>query len=733
MIPTTAQPRVKTAVFAVVLAAKRLIGYGVSASTSHGVGPQSIARRLWNNVRAILVLVLASTLPGNGLCAEPSATIPVPAASGGESDAESALKSCHGVACGDVHSPDRTIRAALDLSDGVPTYSVWRLGRRIVSASALQLELKEPFEGGFTLDDCLRESRNSDWQPIYGERRRIPDRYEALTVQVTEKGSRHRQLQIELRAYNEGIAFRYRIPAQTQADGWHITQERSEFRFEKGCKAYPIFSTEQTFSATPVNLDSLRAGAHTPLSIQLSDGFASVLEAFAENYPRMRLDKTPDGALVTQLRGPVAAKAPFASPWRVVLLGANEGRLIENEHLVLTLNPPCTMADTSWIIPGKTISNEGTAPLETTALKKVVDFAATNGFRYLQLDWGWYGTETTWSDEDRNTFRKTVPELAKNEDWPPNTVANPFQVAKGLVPYRPDWKQVTNVDLEMSELIRYAKDRNVGVCLYVEAGTTLPAHDMEKLFSTYQRWGVAGLKPGFVRYGRQENTEWIRRMVRTAADHHLWLCIHDEHVPDGMERTYPNLMISEGGGGQEGGHPVCQDVMLPFTRCLAGPFDYTPGIYTKGRSHAHMLAFYVVYYGPASTMRGGYAAWNGATGPEKGGAELEFLRRAATTWDETIVLDAHIGQRIVVARRSGDTWFLGGMTGDEPQTVDVSLEFLTVGRKYLAQVWSDEPSAATATAEWIPTKAESKTVSANDRLRLEMAKAGGCVAIFTPQ
>ena len=387
--------------------------------------------------------------------------------------------------------------------------------------------------------------------------------------------------------------------------------------------------------------------------------------------------------------------------------------------------------DTSWIQPGKTISNEGSAPLQMDDLKKIVDFAGPNGFRYLQLDWGWYGTETRWSKEQVEAYRRFVPEKLQKTNWEANTLADPAAVAKGFVPYRPSeqWKNnYTVVDLDVPGLVQYCRQHEMGLCLYVEAGTTLRGQDMDKLFARYQEWGLAGLKPGFVKYGQQEDTQWIRRLVDTAAKHHLWLCIHDAYVP---ERTYPNLFIVEGGGGQEGRHPVRQDVMLPFTRCLAGPFDYTPALYTRGRSHAHMLAFFVVYQGPTQVVRGGYPAWNGATGPGRGGAELEFLRRVPATWDETKVLNAQIGQQIIVARRHGDRWFLGGMTGDTAQTVKLPLDFLAPDRSYVATIYSDDPAAAND--GWCPTKRETKNVTSASTLTVAMEKAGGCVAIFEPR
>ena len=516
-------------------------------------------------------------------------------------------------------------------------YSVTLGGRAVIEASRLSLVLDDGAPpAALSIVGHRRSRRAADWKPLYGERAVVPDRFEALTVDLASPGPRERRLSIELRAYDEGVAFRYAFPKD--AAPATIREERSELRFARGSVAWPIYWAEETFPTEPVPLDRLKPGAHTPLTVRTPGGFASVLDADVADYPRMRLDPAAEGALVTRLLGPAATKPGFVTPWRVVLLGADEGRLVENEHLVPTLNPPCAIADTSWIRPGKTISNEGSAPLETGALVRVVDFAADNAFRYLQLDWGWYGTEWTWTDADRDAFRKKVPAYASRTDWVPNTFADPSKVGRGPVPYRPDWEMVTDVDLDLPALVRHGKERSVGVALYVEAEHTLRGvADLDRLFATYQEWGVAGLKPGFVPVGTQEDTRWIRRLVETAARHRLWLCIHDAHVPDGMERTWPNLFISEGGGGQEGNHPASHDVTLPFTRNLAGAFDYTPRLYTEGKSHAHMLAFLVVYYGPAQTVRGGYPAWHGDGSPGRGGDEIEFLRRVPVTWDETRV------------------------------------------------------------------------------------------------
>ncbi len=307
-----------------------------------------------------------------------------------------------------------------------------------------------------------------------------------------------------------------------------------------------------------------------------------------------------------------------------------------------------------------------------------------------------------------------------------NTYADPTKVAKGRVPYRPDWKDFhTVVGLDLPELVKVARERGMGVCLYMH-GDVLRAHDMDKLFALYQSWGLAGLKPGFVRYGSAEQTDWIRSMVEAAARHHLWLCVHDAHVPDGMERTFPNLMINEGGGGQEGNHPVRQDVIMPFTRCLAGAFDYTPHIYHKGKSHAHGVAFFVVFHGPTAVVRGSIKEF-ASSGPNRIGPEAEFMRRVPMNWDETRVLDARVGHHIVTARRNGGVWYVGGMTGEEPYTAPVTLDFLTPGKSYTATIFRDGDAEAEG---FRPAVKEVRTVRAGDSLNIPMAKAGGLAVIL---
>ncbi|HRR34107.1 MAG TPA: glycoside hydrolase family 97 N-terminal domain-containing protein [Kiritimatiellia bacterium] len=623
-----------------------------------------------------------------------------------------------------VVSPDGTLEARVELRDGQPLLALAYRGTTVLEPSPLGVTLKPSFAGGFERAGQTRDSVDTAWTPVWGERAPIPDRYRSLTLTLKERGPLARPLVLEFRAYNEGLALRYRLSG---ADGalWQLEREDTAFRFPTGSAAFAIPWTEDTFPQDPIPVTALTKNAMMPFTVRLAGGaYASVLEAAVIHYPRAMLSKREGSAVGITLLGKAEGAADAATPWRVVLVGDNEARLIEHAHLVQTLNPPCALSDTAWIQPGLTISDHYNCLLQMNDLKRVIDVAHTNGFRYLQLDWGWYGTEWTWTDADRKKFLEVNPSWTNDLGWVTNTYANPYTVAKGRVPYRPDWKSHTVVDFDMQELVRYARERGMGLCLYMH-GDVLRAHDLDQLFATYAAWGIAGLKPGFVRYGSAGQTDWIRSLVAAAARHKLWLCIHDAHVPDGMERTYPNLMINEGGGGQEGNHPVRQDVLLPFTRCLAGPFDYTPHIYHKGKSHAHGIAFFVVYPGPTAVVRGGVKEF-ATTGPNRIGPEAEFLRRVPMNWDETRVLDAKIGHHIVTARRRGDVWYIGGMTGDSAYTAPVVLDFLAAGLRYTATIFRD---GDTETDGFRPAVKETRTVLRGDRLDLHMARSGGLAVI----
>lgn len=627
-------------------------------------------------------------------------------------------------------SPDGEVSA--DVSAGAEglVAAVSCAGRVLATVELSGPVLYRPFEGGFAVEKVDAVGASTSWKPVWGDRAEVRDAWNGAVYTLREQGGARRALQVEVRAYGEGFAARYVLPFGESEGEWDVLGERTAVHYPAGAAAWAIHGTEDTFPEAAIPLKDLKGRNMLPLTVEVPGaGVCSLLEAHCVHYARVKAESLgADGVrLAVQGSGSSKGRGRFEMPWRALVCAPNAARLIENATLVLNLNPPCAIADTSWIKPGITVSNEGNCQILQDRLEEVGELAARGGFKYLQIDWGWYGTEWAWTEKEREQWAKLRPDLASDPDWRRNTAGRPWGAAKGLVPYHPAWKDnVTRVDLDIPRLVSFLKARGMGLCLYVN-DSTLRADELDALFAEYEKWGLAGLKPGFVRYGDAASTDWNRRLVETAAKHRLWLCIHDAHVPDGMERTYPNLMLCEGGGGQEGNHPVRQDVTLPFTRCLAGPFDFTPTLFDAKKTHCHAVAFLLAYPGPSAVLRGRTdMQFSEKGGPGAFGPELEFVKRLPMTYDETRVLDAKIGGHLVVARRKGGVWFLAGMTGAAPHTAKIDLGRLGLDAPGRLTLFRDGEGAGNA----CPAVRETRTVGPKDALEVPMSAAGGFVAIL---
>ena len=621
-----------------------------------------------------------------------------------------------------VVSPDGRTAFSFGLREGVPVVSVTADGK---SAFEMTVGL---VEGKFSVLDAERRTVDTSWKPVWGVRAEYPDRYGELRVRLANAGEKRPVAALTLRAYDEGFAVR----AEAEANVYSlnaIDREATEWRFPKGSAAWCIARTEATFDADPTELSALDPSAswRMPFTLRIPGcGYASVLEANVQSAPRSWLRCEKGVLRPVWAAGTLEGRGWLRSPWRAVVLGRTAGELIERSHLVLNLNDPCAIADTSWIRPGLSECDMGVATLKNDDLVGAIPTMKKLGVRYGQVDWGWYGTEFAWNDDERTTFERIHPELKdllSNGEWRENTKADPLTAAKGFVPYHPYWPYDCHrhdVDFDPVRIASALRAEGMGLCLYIH-GDVLEKHDLDQLFATYASWGVAGLKPGFVSYGSQRATDFLRKLAATAARHRLWLDIHDEHIPDGFERTYPNVMISEGGGGEEGGHPVRQDVVLPFTRCIAGPFDYTPNFFNAKRTHAHAGAMLLVYPGPTAVMRG-----NPVKAMASDPSLFDFVRALPFDYDETHVLDDRIGHAVAVARRRGSTWYVAGLAGERPADFSHALDFLPQGGTCELRLWRDDSEGDLSS----PARFETRRVSAADNLTVRMSVGGGFCAII---
>jgi alpha-glucosidase len=404
----------------------------------------------------------------------------------------------------------------------------------------------------------------------------------------------------------------------------------------------------------------------------------------------------------------VETKAPFKTPWRVLMIGDTPGRLIES-NMILNLNPPSQIADTSWIRAGKsawdwwsgdTATGVSFTPgMNTSTLKHYIDFASDSGFPYMLIDAGW---------------AKPTPR-AKEGDY-----ADPADITQ------------FNPAVDLPELLRYAKEKHVGIWLWSH-WTSIDKY-MDQAFPLFEQWGVAGVKIDFMNRDDQWMVDWYRRVVEKAAAHHLMIDYHGAFKPDGLRRTYPNLMTREGVMGKEYSKwsarvsPV-HNTTLPFTRMLAGPMDYTPGAFNNtnrenfiGRNvmpmslgtRAQELALYVVFESPLEMVSDYPEAYQGQK-------DFDFIKQVPTTWDEVRVIDGLPMKYISLARRSGTDWYVGSLTNWDERDSKVPLDFLGNG-KYVAEIYADASDAASHPTHTLITR---RAVDKGTVLEIHMVSGGG--------
>jgi alpha-glucosidase len=372
---------------------------------------------------------------------------------------------------------------------------------------------------------------------------------------------------------------------------------------------------------------------------------------------------------------------PFATPWRAVVTGSTHAELVDNAELVLSLAPATALADTSWIRPGKAFRCQ----LTTAGGMAGVDFAVARGMQYIEYDDGWYGDASHSTDAT-----KPIPEI------------------------------------DLPSVLSYAAGKGIGVILYVDRRA---AGSPDSLFDLYKGWGVAGVKLGFINDGTQAMTNQITNWVRTAAGHELLIDLHDDVRPFGYERTYPNWISLEGVRGNERFPTASHNVTLPFARNIGGPMDYTI-CYGQSRNrttNAHQMAMAAVYYQPLAFLYwydqpskyAGTAGWPG----------LPWFDAVPTSWDQSRALAGSIGRYVAVARRKGNTWYLGAMTDESARTLSLPLSFLGSGT-WTATVYADGTPGASPYQT--PVAVSTRTVTSATALSVAMAPSGGQAVLLEP-
>ncbi len=636
-----------------------------------------------------------------------------------------------------VRSPNGLTRIEFVLkrhakAEAVPHYRVYYKDQPVVLDSRLAVDLAEgqTLGGPCAIESAQTSSHHTTYTMFPGKRRQVVDHCSEAVIALREQMPPRLRWEVVLRAYNDGVAFRYRFPAQKGWPRLRIAAEHTEFGFPPAARAHAL--PLNSFTSSYEKLYDNKAVAEIPASWLLGlpllvecpgRGWAAITEANLTDYAGMYLARTDERSCVLtsrlsplpgQPRLVVGASLPHVSPWRAVLLGDEPGRLIESD-LILNLNEPCAIPDPSWIRTGKTTfpwwngyfeENVSFRPgLNTATMKYYIDFCAASGIPFHSLDGlentAWYGGP--------------------------------------IVPYQGADITQALPTIDLPEVIRYAQQKKVGLRLWMH-WQAAKAH-MDRAFPLYRKWGIHGVMVDFMDRDDQEMVNFLRELVRKAAENHLTVTFHGVSKPTGLERTYPNLLTNEGVLNLEYnkwdkiGCPPEHEVTVPFTRMLAGPLDFHQGSFRgvrpqdfRPRNRApyvmgtpcRALASYVVYQNHLSMVADYPSAY-------RGHAALPILAKIPTSWDDTRVLSGSVGEYLVIARRRGDTWYVGAMNDRQQRTLPVPLAFLGPGR-YRAETYTDDARGS----RYRQVEQRTEVVTASDKLQARLEPAGGHLIRLTP-
>jgi len=640
-----------------------------------------------------------------------------------------------------VHSPNKQLEVFFEEMDSGLYYSVKLADNEVVSRSKLGFEFKglAPLEKNLKIVDVVNSAKDESWQQVWGEKKVVRNNYQEAIIMLQEEMAPKRMLNIIFRVFDDGIGFRYEIPRQEGMDSIFITNELTEFNLAQDYSTWFIPANFDSYEFLYQNKPASQVeSANTPVTFESAGQniFISIHEANLTNYAGMTLKKReaakpifkadlvpwPDGIKVR-------AVAPIKTPWRTIQLCSSPEKLIESS-LILNLNEPNQLQDVSWIKPAKYIGIWWGMHLgiytwaygdrhgaTTDRMKEYIDFAAENNIQGVLAE-GW---NTGW------------------ENW---GQPHAFDM---VTPYD---------DFDLEEITSYAKTKGVDIIGHHETGGDAEYYEqqMEKAFQLCNKFGINYVKTGYAGTIRplkqfhhgQYMVNHYRKVVETAAKYHIMLDVHEPIKPTGIRRTYPNMMTREGVRGMEwnaweSGNAPEHHVVLPFTRILAGPVDYTPGIFDalyqnagerskwnsySGESRLHttlskQLALFVVFYSPlqmASDLIKNY----------KGQPAFQFIRDVPTDWEYTKVLNAKIGDYLAIVRKDmgSDDWYLGSITDENSRNFNLKLDFLDPNITYTAEVYAD-----TEESDWksnpMAYTIKKQIITSKDSIEVNLAPGGG--------
>jgi alpha-glucosidase len=618
-----------------------------------------------------------------------------------------------------VKSPDNKIEVTISNSEKL-NYSVVYNGRIIINPSQLGFEFKDelPMTGDFNVVDQSVKNFNETWIPVVKSKHtEIVNNYNELQLTLKEKSGLMRNMELYIRAYNDGAAFRYKLSRSAKVGDRQITKESTTFSIPGDPKAWVVeyggyaSSNESEFIEHPLSYLNDKSIAGMPFLMDYGNNcWVAITEAKIDNYAAFYIGTNGNSNQLTTKLVPVpgepetGVKVRFSdevyTPWRVLMIGETPGTLIESE-IIQNLNDPCAIKDPSWIKPGISAWDHwwsGEVKMEMPVIKQYIDLASQMGWPYMLVDWQWYGK-----------FNSPEADITK---WAPQ--------------------------INMPEIIEYARSKNVKIIVWLYSSDVNRNSSYKKAFPLFEKWGVAGIKIDFMDRDDQQMVNWYHDIIKCAAENHLMVDFHGAYKPDGIIRTWPNMITREGVMGNE--YYKFSDKMSPehnvklaFTRMLAGQMDYTPGAFlnvTKEQyknqtpaivwnTRAAELSKFVIYESPLTVV---------CDHPDNllNQPGVDFLKIVPTTWDDIRFVGGYPGDYVAIAKRSGDKWFVGVMNNSVGKSVDIKLSFLPAGN-YEAEVWADTKNSDKEPKE---LKKSIIKIKSESTIKVTMAKNGGFVAVI---
>lgn len=618
-----------------------------------------------------------------------------------------------------VSSPDKNITVTVTNNENL-SWSAKYFERDIVSRSPLGFEFKnEPaLSGNFNILENSVNNCNELWNPVVKSKHaEIRNNYNELHVILKEKVNPMRQLELFVRAYNDGIAFRFRLLRAAKIGDRQITRELTRFNIPGDPKAWIVeykgyaSSNEAEFFEHPLSYLTEKSVAGMPMLMEYgNECWVAITEARIENYPAFYIGTNGNKNQLTTKLVPLpgeeenGVKVRFSdevfTPWRVLMVGKTPGTLIESE-IIQNLNDPCAIKDPSWIKPGMSAWDHwwsGEVKMEMPVIEQYIDMASRMGWPYMLVDWQWYGK-----------FNTPEADITK---WAPQ--------------------------IDMPEIIRYAASKNVKIIVWLYSSDVNRNSAYKAAFPLYAKWGIAGIKIDFMDRDDQYMVNWYHDIIKCAAENHLLVDFHGAYKPDGIIRTWPNMITREGVMGNE--YYKFSDKMSPehnvklaFTRMLAGQMDYTPGAFLNvtrenfknqkpavvWNTRAAELSKFVIYESPLTVV---------CDHPDNilDQPGSEFLKIVPTVWDDIKFIGGYPGDYVAIAKRNGHDWFAGVMNNSKPKTVQLKTDFLPEGN-YEMESWADGKNAAKVPTE---IKKSVTRIKSGAVIEVRMVENGGYAARF---